>query len=245
MGQPEGCRILMLLIVAITSAAIADPSLLSAAQQAGAGDEIDAGRFEILVDGRPVGTEVFAIRQVGSKVRAVGRLQLENGEDPWWPFEVRMQTNVELAPEIYELRFLAGPTQTVIGRRTENGLLIHTATDEGERFKEFGTETGTIILDHGAAHHFVLLFQRLAPNGTSPQAGSVPIIVPSMNAAVTARVQRIGSATETIAGRDVAVTKYDVQMDGRQAEVWLDSEGRVLRVSMPDTGWLATRTEGG
>jgi hypothetical protein len=227
-------------------ALVADPSPLAATQQAGAaaGEELDAGRFEILVNGRRVGTEVFAIRKIGSKVRAVGRLQLENGEDPWWPFEVRMQTNANFEPEIYDLRFLAGPTQTVMGRRTENGLLIHTATDAGERFKEFGTASGTLILEHGAAHHFVLMFRRLAADGASARGGTVPIIVPSMNTAATARVSRIDEATRTIAGREVAVTRYDVQLDGRQAEVWVGSGGRVLRVSMPDTGWLATRTEG-
>ncbi len=247
MAQPEGRRIRPLLPMALAGLTlIADPSPLAATQQAGAAadEEIDAGRFEIVVNGRRVGTEVFAIRKVGTKVRAVGRLQLEKGEDPWWPFEVRMQTNADLEPEIYDLRYLAGPTQTVIGRRTENGLMIHTATGAGERFKEFGTESGTIILEHGAAHHFVLLFQRLSPNGSSAQGGTVPIIVPSRNAAAKARVRRIGDATQTIAGREVAVTRYEVQLDGRKAEVWVGPGGRVLRVSLPDTGWLATRTEG-
>ena len=152
MGQHEGGGVRLLRLIAVAAMTLMVDSSPAPAQQAGTGatEELDAGRFEILVDGRPVGTEVFAIRRVGTKVRSVGRLQVENGEEAWWPFEVRMQTNADLEPEIYELKFMAGPIQTVVGRRTENGLLIHTATDEGERYKEFGTEAGTIILEHGA-----------------------------------------------------------------------------------------------
>lgn len=251
MAQPSrsarGRHTLLLPLIVVTGlASIIRPSPLAAVQEAaaGPGEELDAGRFEILVDGRPVGTEVFAIRRVGTKVRVVGRLQLENGEDPWWPFEVRMQTNANLEPEIYELRFLAGPTQTVNGRRTENGFLIHTATDAGERFKEFGTEPGTLILEHAAAHHFVLLFRRLAADGTGAQSGTVPIIVPSRNTAAKADVRRIDETTQTVGDREVEVTRYQVQLDGRQAEVWVDAGGQVLRVSMADMGWQATRTEG-
>jgi len=224
----------------------ADPSPLAATQQAGAGpgEELDAGRFEIMVSGRPIGTEVFAIRKVGTKVRAVGRLQVEDGEDPWWPFEVRMQTDANFEPEIYDLRFLAGPIQTVMGRRTENGLLIHTATEAGERFKEYGTASGTLILEHGAAHHFVLMFRRLPTDAAGALGGTLPIIVPSTNTTGTARVGRIDEVTRTIAGQDVRVTRYEVQLDDRQAEVWIGPGGRVLRVSIPDTGWQATRTEG-
>ena len=247
MCQSEAWRVRPLLRLAAVGLALgAVPSPLIAVQQAdsGAGAELDAGRFQIVVDGAPIGMEVFAIRRVGTKVRAVGRFQVEDGKDPWWPYEVRMQTNADLEPEIYELRYLAGPSQTVVGRRTESGLMIHTATDAGERFKEFGTGSGTLILERGAAHHFVLLILRLASGGGGVQGGTVPVIVPSENRATTARVRRLGDATRTIGGRQVAVTRYEVQLDSGVAEVWVDSGGRVLRVAMPDNGWQATRTEG-
>lgn len=246
MRQPEGSRVRGLPLMAMAGLTLlADPTALAAAQQTGAaGEELDAGRFEILVGDRGVGTEVFAIRKVGTKVRAVGRLQVENGEDSWWPFEVRLQTNANFEPEIYELRFLAGPTQTVVGRRTEHGLMIHTATDAGERFKEFGTEPGTLILEHGTAHHYVLLFERLTTDAAGALAGTLPIIVPSTNTAATVRVGRIDEVTRSLAGRDVRVTRYDVQLDGKQVEVWVGPGGRILRVSIPATGWMATRTEG-
>ena len=171
MGQHEGGGVRLLRLIAVAAMTLMVDSSPAPAQQAGAGatEELDAGRFEIRVDGRPVGTEVFAIRRVGTKVRSVGRLQVENGEEAWWPFEVRLQTNTDLEPEISELKFMAGPIQTVVGRRTENGLLIHTATDEGERYKEFGTEAGTIILEHGTAHHFVLMFRRLKVDAAGAQ----------------------------------------------------------------------------
>ena len=76
------------------------------------------------------------------------------------------------------------------------------------------------------------------------ETGEVPVLVPSLNIEGTARVSRIDVTTRSVGGRDVRVARYDVQLDGRQAEVWIDPGGQVLRISMPDSGWLATRTEG-
>lgn len=224
-------------------ALIASAGSAAAQQGAPAGEELDAGRFAIRVGDRAAGTEVFAIRRVGTKVRAVGRMQVENGGGALWPFEVRMQTNADFEPEIYELRFMEGPTQTVVGRRTETGLLIHSATDAGERFKEFATEPGTLIVEQGTAHHYVLMFERLSRGGAVP-GGNVPVLVPSRNMEANARISRIDVTTRSVSGRDVRVARYDVQLDGQQAEVWVDPGGRVLRISMPDSGWMATRTEG-
>lgn len=240
-SRPSRLPLVALAIVA----SIGSPGRLAAVQQPGeAGRELDAGRFEIVVGGRRVGTEVFAVRQVGSKIRAVGRLQVEVSEAPWWPYEVRLQTNKRYEPEIYELRFLDGPTQSVAGRRTENGILIRTATDEGERFKEYGTGPGTLILERGAPHHLVLLFRHLGESSSGIDGASLAVIVPRMNSVATATIRKTGQASLTIAGVDVATTKYQVSLDGRRMDVWVDSSDTVVRIEIPEEGWQATRTDG-
>jgi hypothetical protein len=234
------CTSLLRLLGVVTVAMLCWPASLAAAQQSG--EEIDAGQFEIRIDGRRVGTEVFAVRRVDSKIRAVGRLQVEQPGGPIWPFEVRLQTNARFEPEIYELRFLAGPTHSVGGRRTENGILIRTATDEGERFKEYGTGPGTLILERGAAHHFVLLFEHLGTGGVDGR--SVQIIVPSRNEVANATIRRKGQTRLSVGGADIATTLYEVSLGGRQWDVWLDSGGRIVRIEMSAEAWQATRTDG-
>ncbi len=225
-------------------ALLSSAGAVAAQQPAAADEELDQGRFEVWMGGQRIGTEVFAIRRVGSKIRAVGRLQLEPGVESVWPYEVRLQTNTRFEPEIYELQFMGGPVRNVVGRRTENGLLVHTATETGDRFKEFATAAGTVILETGSAHHFYILFRRLGADGAPTGRHAVPVLVPTANRAAQAGVVRAGPTKLNIGGRSYDVTRYDVSVGEVTHEVFIDSEGRVLKVAAPESGWQAIRAQG-
>lgn len=208
------------------AAAVPGPAAAQAVQ------ELDSGTFEIRTDGRVVGTESFAIRREGSAVRAVGRIVGEgDGGSVPRTLEVKLQTNAAFRPNAYALRGQGGAVSGVDATWEGDRLRLHVTSVEGERWKEFLTRGPVAVLERGVAHHYHVLFQHL---GTDPAGSRVTVIVPSRNQQMTATVSGgTGEAVE-LGGRQTEARRYQVETDGARATVWLDGQGRVLRVAFPD-----------
>lgn len=198
-----------------------------AAQQV---QELDAGRFAILLDGSRIGTESFAIRREGNAVKAVGRITPEPGTD-LSALEVRLQTGPDFRPNSYALRSQGGSVDRVDGVWSGDRLRLHLSTEAGERWKEFLTRGGVVVLEPGVAHHYDLLFRQLPPD---PVGSTVAAIIPSRNEQLTVRVT--GSARESVeaGGTTVDAVRYDLEIDGERRSAWLDDGGRLVRVAVPD-----------
>lgn len=224
-------------LVAVVLGATASGAIPAEGQ---ASEEIASGQFEIRVEDRRVGTETFAVRREDGVVRAAGRIALDGAAAGLTPMDVRMQMNSNFRPNSYALRARQGEVRGVDGVWSGDRLRLHISSDEGERWKEFLTPGPVAILEHGVAHHFYVLFRQLSAN---PAGAQVSVIIPSRNRQATARVQGGGSETLRVSGEDRDAVQWVVEVDGTRHLVWLDGEGRVLRVAVPSENRVATLTE--
>lgn len=200
--------------------------------------EVEAGRFEIRVGDRSVGTETFAVRREDGVFRAAGRLTLERGAPGLASMDVRLQTSASFRPNSYALRASAGDVRAVDGVWSGDRLRLHIASEEGERWKEYLTPGPVAILEDGVAHHFYLLFRQL---GDAADGARIPVILPAANRQATATIRRGQAETVRVGDEDRAATRWDVEVDGRRHRVWLDPDGRVLRVATPGEDRLHVR----
>ena len=69
-------------------------------------------------------------------------------------------------------------------------------------------------------------------------------MLPRDNAQIRIRVERAGTERVAIGTREIEGTKLVLtEPSGAKREVWVDSEGRVLKVALPAKGIVALRDD--
>ena len=199
---------------------------------------IDEGSYEITVRGSEIGTENFTIRQSGSGANAStvaqGRVVLDTGEQIRTVLELR---GAALRPVAYQVEVSGDERRSVRGRASANRFRATIVSGAGERMREFLTDDRAVILEDGIAHHHYFL-----ATGRSDD-GSIPVIIPRQSQQVTARVRDEGAETIRVAGREVTARHLSIRLPSLDdRSVWVDDQGRVLRMRIPDQELVAVRT---
>lgn len=201
----------------------------------------DAGTFDVSVGGRTVGTELFEIRQSGAgsgaEIVATGRVNLVIPTGTV-DLTTRLETSgFQVEPVAYEVTVGGTSPRKIVGTIGNGRFSARIATPSGEQMREYVASSGATVLDDGVAHHYYFLARRM-------RNGRVPIIIPRENRQVMATVNDVGQETVTIGEMPVLLYHLEVQPDGGDLRhVWLDDLGRVIRVSIPARGYVATRTQ--
>ncbi len=203
---------------------------------------LDEGTFRLLIDGREVGTETFAIRQSGTGDRAVviaqGRIVLAGADGSEQLTSSLQLAGSELRPAAYDLQVEGGDAERIAGRVAGGRFSARIVRPSGEQMREYLVSDGAVIADEGVAHQYYFLAQRVGAEG-----GRVPIIIPRTSRQVWAEVSVGGSETVQVGGTSVSARRLDVRpQGGAAAQVWVDALGRVLRVAIPSSSFVAERT---
>ena len=199
---------------------------------------IDEGTFRLSVRGTPVGTETFAIRRngdgPGATTVAQGRIVLDSGEQTRSLLQFE---GPDLRPTAYQIEVTGSEKQSISGQAAGNRFRATIVSTAGEQMREYLASDGAVILDEGVAHqHYFLL---LATNGN----GQTPVIVPRQSRQVRAQVTEAGRESITIGGRSIDARRLQIAPQGLPARtLWVDDQNRILRVRIPDSGYLAERT---
>lgn len=225
-------------LAALAAAVLTMPSALAAQVQ-----NVDAGTFRLLVNGREVGTETFQIRQNGTGAEAViiatGRTVLAGGGGSQ---EVESQLQVSgagLRPAGYNVMVDGAESQTIQGRVSGGRVSAIIRSSAGENMREYLASQGAAVVDEGVAHHYYFV-ARLAESGTT----RVPILVPRESRQAMAEVVRGGSESISAGGRTVQGTRITVRLQGGgERIVWVDAQNRVLRLEIPGRNLVAERTD--
>lgn len=207
------------------------------AAQSGASD---AGTFRVFVDGRPVGTEEFTIRQSGAgsaaDITAAGRvsLQMPGGSLELTP---RLQAKgLQADPVSYQVDVGGDSPRRIVGTIGGGRVSAKIVSASGEQLREYVASSGALVLDEGVAHHYYFLAQR--------GAGRVPVIVPRENRQVLATVTAAGEERIEVGGAPVSAFHLVVRLaGGGEHHVWVDALNRVLKVSIPERAYMAVRSE--
>ena len=202
---------------------------------------LDEGSYRISIGGKEVGTETFSIRQNGTGesavIIAVGRVVLDADKGPQ---EVSSELQVAgrtWRPAAYEVRVQGAGAERITGRIVGSRFSAQIVSPAGESMREYLAGEGAVLIDDGVAHQYYFLARRLTGD-----AARIPVIIPRQNRQVSAQVSGAGSETLTIGTQKVAARKLTVAPAGLPVRtVWVDDQGRVLRLEISGSGFVAQR----
>ena len=199
---------------------------------------VDEGSFTIAHNGTRIGREEFAIRRTPNPG---GDILVANATVVYTDRRLSpaLQTDAAGAPLRYQVEVSAGADvqERLQGRVGRGRFSAQLRTPRGESAREYVVADGALILDDDVFHQYYFLAH-------ASRTGAVPVVVPRRNVQLTMRVEDQGADAVTIDGSRIAATRYVMtEPDGATRRIWVDSEGRVLRVSLDARGVTATRDE--
>jgi hypothetical protein len=205
------------------------------------GVTVDEGTFRILVDGREIGTETFAIRRSGTgadaQVIATAEIHMEVPEGRLDLRPALQASGVEMAVSAYQIKVSGHTQEEVYVTLGPRRFLTKVRSERGEQEREYRATPGTLLLDTDVAHQYYFVSTRAA----AMNGGTVPVIVPREGEVFDLTVTVVGPETIRIGG--TSVEARHLRLEGRQQtrDLWVDGEGRVLRLEFPARGYVAER----
>ncbi len=196
------------------------------------------------MDGARVGEEEFLIREerggaAGPVYQASGaqRLKLE-GRTMLVSVAIEA-TGTRPRPRRYEAQVNGGSATSVVARVIADRLRLEIRSPSGEHMKEFLVRGRTAILDRYIAHHYFFVGRLLGDEtGTAIEA-----VAPRTQQKMRYRVEDRGSERIRIGDREFTTRHLMLSPDsGEPRHVWLDGD-RVIRVTVPDEGFIAERSD--
>jgi hypothetical protein len=207
---------------------------------AGQGVIVDQGQFSVSFGGTSAGTEDFSIRRAGlgrdDAIFANAVVTLSRGGAAQEVRPLLRATPPDGVAIEYQVR-VVGTDPIELGlRRTGRRYVATIHSAQGEEQREFPAEAESRILEADVAHlHYFL--------GSAAEGSVTPVVVPRTRGrldltAGPAVEEDLHVGTTVVAARRVEFTSAE---DRRI--VWFDRLGRVLRVEIPATGYVAERTD--
>ena len=199
---------------------------------------LDRGTFVIERGGVEVGREEFAIRRAAGSaggLLAVATVSFRDREH---------RPALDLTGDLQPLSYQADVS--VAGRVVERAsaqfgrgrVAARVATQQREILREFPTTAGVAVLDPEAFHQLYFI-----PRAAAGETRRLVLLQPRVPALVEAVVRRVGPDTVRVADRPVAADKFVLSFpDGETREFWFTSTGDLLRVAIPRSELVATRT---
>jgi hypothetical protein len=223
-------RNLSLLLVALVAPRAASAQVVT----------VDEGSFTILRGGSRVGHESFTIRKTAGPGGDVFVANATVNYDAQ-RLSPALRTDDSFSPLAYQVEVRSGDAvqerlKGLIGRGRFSAQVM---TPQGESAKEYLVSDGALVLDDDVFHQYYFLAQKLRDG-----SGSVPVVVPRRNVQETMRVQANGSERLTVGGvpfdaRQIILT----EPSGATRRIWVDAQGRVLKVSLEGRGVVAQRDD--
>ena len=210
------------------------PSALAGAQVR----TIDQGSFTITMNNQRIGREDFSVVEDASTQNPVVRAKaIVEYRERGLRLQPLLTANAAGASTEYEIVVRGGPIQKWTGQIERNRVRSFVSSERGQSAKEFVVSVGAMVLDDDVFHQYYFLAKRAGD-------GPIPVIVPQRNAQSTVTVTRDGTERFEIGNSQIEAQKLVVtEASGPTREVWVDAQGRVLRVAMQSRGIVATRDE--
>jgi hypothetical protein len=202
---------------------------------------VDEGTFTISRSGTKIGRETFTIRRTpgpGGDVY-VANATVEFDAERLSP---ALRADDSFAPLAYQLEVRSGGEvrerlRAIVGRGRISAQ-VKTAT--GESTKEYIVADGALVLDDHVFHQYYFLAKRAAKSGSA----ALPVVIPQRNTQVVMRVSTQGSDAVSVGGRSVAARVLVLtEPGGGTRHIWVDDQGRVLKVVLDAKGITALRDD--
>jgi hypothetical protein len=127
--------------------------------------------------------------------------------------------------------------QLLSGQVQRGRFSARTQTPRGMSAREYIVADGALILDDDIFHQYFFVAR-------ADRSGTVPVVVPRRNVQVAMQVETKGFERLTIGGTPIEARRLVViEPNGETRGVWVDGQGRVLRVAIPARGVVAQRDD--
>ena len=227
-------RLRAVTLLALAGAALAPRAL--AAQ----GVIVDQGQFAVSIGGTSIGTEDFSIRRAGLGredaifANSVVSLTRDGARQEIRPL-LRATPPDGIAIE-YQVEVVGADAIEVGLRRAGRRYVATIHSGLGEEQREFPAHEQTRILEVDVAHLYYFL--------RDAYAGSVtPVLVPRARARLDLTAGTPVDEDIHVGNTVVAARRIEFTSPEDRRVVWFDRLGRVLRVEIPATGYIAERTD--
>lgn len=217
--------------------ALAAFTLLPAPDSAVQGQDVvlDEGRFALFIEGREAGSESFSIHRLGmgqsARIVATATISLGGTE---------MRPTLEASPDFR----VTGYQNKVTGSRQAdlsvvlngNRYVSRMSSAEGEVQREYRAAPRTTVLENRVSHQYFFL-ARFIDSGSGPMLALSPVD------GEQTRLEVVSSEAEPfrLGSQQLDARHIRLQGGGEIRELWIDDQGRVLRVEIPSAGFRAER----
>jgi hypothetical protein len=200
---------------------------------------VDQGSFTILVAGARGGRETFVIRRQAGPAATAGYLASGTVLFADRRLSPVLVTDVAGLPVTYTLDVRTGTLRTarVSAQVTRGRFTLRSQTPSGESARELVLPSGAVIVDEDIFHEYFFV-------GLSGRRGPVSILDPRRGVQTLVQVNDSGPERVLIGGRLVDAHRWVISdASGQVRQLWLDSQGRVLRVEIADRQVVAVRDD--
>ncbi|HET7458146.1 MAG TPA: hypothetical protein VFJ74_10890 [Gemmatimonadaceae bacterium] len=203
---------------------------------------IDEGSFTISRNGAAVGREEFSIRRTpageGGAVYVASATVSYDGRR----LSPALRADAAGSPLAYQVEVRVGSEvqERLTGQVGRGRFSALTKTPRGESAKEYVVSDGALILDDDVFHQYFFVAHSARAGGAT-----VPVVVPRRNAQLSMRIDERGAESVTVGGRalDARHLVLHEGAGGPERDVWVDAQGRVLKVAIASRGVVALRDE--
>ena len=198
---------------------------------------VDEGTFTVTQSGAPLGRESFRIARTPAPG---GQVFLVKGQSALGENRVSTTLGADSAgvPVSYEAEHTVRGqlVQRVQGRGRPGRFSVLRETKSGESAREFVVTNGLLLIDDNIFHHFFFVPGALARG--------VEVIVPRTLDQGRFRVEDRGAEAVEIAGRSLPARRFAlISSSEARRDVWIDGQGRLLKVVVPEKGLVALRDD--
>src|SRR5208282_427346 len=205
---------------------------------------VDEGTFAIFQNGQQVATETFTIRQSPASSVTSSQVHLNSAQPG---SALQQSSQLTLLPDGSISRYESKQTLPTLRSTTvepsDQFLVMHTTADGKTTDQSFFLTTQAFILDdYFFITREVLLWRYLATSCQQRTTGDgcdlirarFPVLIPRRNTSAEVYVEFKGYDDTPLNGRPQHLRRFLIQTDGPEWQLWLDSNFKLLRISIPD-----------
>ena len=202
---------------------------------------LDTGTFLLERSGAEAGRVEFAIRPGPGRQGAPGLLLVATARLRGREIQQALELNNDKVPLTFQQTETSGGrvARRVSAQLNGSRFSARIASADGAMAREFPVRPPLVILgeEECAGFYFV-------PRADSGEQRSVTVVRALDARAIAGSVEAQGPDTVTVAGQVLNATRYSLKLaDGDERLFWFTATGDLLRVAVPATGVVATRTD--
>lgn len=206
----------------------------------GAQEIVDEGTFDLFVAGQVVGSESFTIGRIGTGAGAAyvtrADITVEVGGQRLVILPQQRVMVEGLTPTDYELEISGSESLTVELRRQGQRFAFGRESDAGREEGEFRAFPGSLLLDDWIAHQYYFLGLQQVSDELE-----VRVIRARDGEALNGTSRVVARESASVGGMELPARKIELSIDSESHHVWVDDEGRVLRLEIPHLQLVAER----